>query len=163
MTIALSQNDRQYLEKFVSRKMRATSRQKAQALLGLAAGEAPEQVAQRVGIKKDDLATLVDQFTEEGLEGVGLGRLRTRESSRSRSGFHGKIEKTAGVCGGAARIAGTRIPVWQLVEARNMGVSEAQLLIDYPRLKAVNLVAAWAYAEDHPAEIDSEIRANQVA
>ena len=60
-------------------------------------------------------------------------------------------------------IAGTRIPVWQLVEARNMGVSEAQLLIDYPRLKAVNLVDAWAYAEAHPVEIDAEIRANEVA
>jgi uncharacterized protein (DUF433 family) len=181
MTIALSQNDRQYLEKFVSRKMRPTSRQKAQALLGLAAGEAPERVAQRVGIMKDDLATLVNHFTAEGLEGVGLGRSRTKGSRRSRSGslglersrtkkpgrsksgFQGKIEKTAGVCGGAARIAGTRIPVWQLVEARNMGVSEAQLLIDYPRLKAVNLVDAWAYALAHPAEIDAEIRANEVA
>jgi len=163
MTIALSQNDRQYLEKFVSRKMRPTSRQKAQALLGLAAGEAPERIAQRVGIKKDDLATLVNQFTAEGLEGVGLGPSRTKVSRRSRSGFQGKIEKTAGVCGGAARITGTRIPVWQLVEARNMGVSEAQLLIDYPRLKAVNLVDAWAYAEANPAEIDAEIRANEVA
>ena len=162
MTIALSQNDRKYLEKFVSRRMRPTSRQKAQALLGLAAGEAPEHVAQRVGIKKDDLAALVDQFTEEGLEGVGLGPSRTKESSRSRSGFRGKIEKTAGVCGGAARIAGTRIPVWQLVEARNLGVSEAQLLIDYPRLKAANLVDAWSYAEAHPDEIDAEIRANEV-
>ena len=32
-----------------------------------------------------------------------------------------------------------------------MGVSEAQLLIDYPRLKAVNLVDAWAYAEANKA------------
>jgi len=163
MSIALSQNDRQYLEKFVSPKMRPTSRQKAQALLGLAAGEAPEHIAQRVGIKKDDLAALVSQFTAEGLEGVGLGPSRTKVFRRSRSGFQGKIEKTAGVCGGAARIVGTRIPVWQLVEARNLGVSEAQLLIDCPRLKAVNLVDAWAYAEANPAEIDAEIRANEVA
>jgi len=89
MTIALSQIDRQFLEKFVSRKMRPTSRQKAQALLGLAAGEAPGRVAQRVGIMQDDLATLVNHFTAEGLEGVGLGQSRTKGSRRSRSGSLG--------------------------------------------------------------------------
>jgi uncharacterized protein (DUF433 family) len=53
--------------------------------------------------------------------------------------------------------------VWQLIEARGSGASEAQLLIDYPRLKAVNLVDAWAYAHDHPDEIGAEIHANEVA
>ncbi len=53
--------------------------------------------------------------------------------------------------------------MWQLVEARGLGASEAQLLIDYPRLKAMNLVDAWAYAEDHPDEIASQIHQNQVA
>jgi uncharacterized protein (DUF433 family) len=73
------------------------------------------------------------------------------------------IEKTDGVCGGSARIAGTRIPVWQLVEARNVGASEAQLLIDYPSLRAEDLVNAWSYAESHPDEIKSEIHENAVA
>jgi uncharacterized protein (DUF433 family) len=53
--------------------------------------------------------------------------------------------------------------VRQLVEARDLGVSEAQLLIDYPRLKAVNLVDAWDYAQDHPDEIAAQIRQNEVA
>ena len=78
MTIALSQNDRQCLEKFVSRKMRPTSRQKAQALLGFATGEAPERLAKRVGMNKDDLTALVNQFTAGGLDGVGLGSSRTK-------------------------------------------------------------------------------------
>ena len=52
----------------------------------------------------------------------------------------------------ARRISGTRIPVWILVEARNLGVSEAQLLLDYPQLRAVNLVDAWDYAKDHGSE-----------
>jgi len=143
--------------------MRPTNRQKAQALLGLASGETPEHVAMRVGITKEDLAALVDLFAEEGLEGVGLGRSGRKGSSRSQPRSYATIEKTSGVCGGAARIAGTRIPVWQLVEARVMGASEAQLLIDYPRLKAVNLVDAWAYAADHPDEIAAEIHANEVA
>ena len=63
----------------------------------------------------------------------------------------------------AQRVAGTRIPVWQLVEARGLGASEAQLLIDFPRLKAVNLADAWAYAEDHPDEIAAEVHQNEVA
>ena len=53
--------------------------------------------------------------------------------------------------------------MWQLVEARVLGASEAQLLIDYPRLKAVNLADAWAYAADHPDEIAAQIRQNEVA
>ncbi|WP_008311890.1 DUF433 domain-containing protein [Leptolyngbya sp. PCC 6406] len=33
------------------------------------------------------------------------------------------IEKTPGICGGDARIAQIRIPVWVLVQARNLGIS----------------------------------------
>ncbi|WP_242054308.1 DUF433 domain-containing protein [Nostoc parmelioides] len=44
------------------------------------------------------------------------------------------IEKTAYVCGGDACITGTRIPVWVLINARRLGISEAQLLKDYPTL-----------------------------
>ena len=43
------------------------------------------------------------------------------------------------------------------------GRLEAQLLIDYPRLKAVNLADAWEYAAAHPDEITSEIHQNEVA
>ena len=53
--------------------------------------------------------------------------------------------------------------MWQLVEAHALGASEAQLLIDYPGLKAVNLVDAWTYAEDHPDEIAGHIHRNEVA
>lgn len=42
------------------------------------------------------------------------------------------IEKTLGVCGGDACISGTRIPIWVLVNARNLGISEAQLLLILP-------------------------------
>jgi uncharacterized protein (DUF433 family) len=35
--------------------------------------------------------------------------------------------------------------------------------MDFPRLKARNLVDAWAYAADHPQEIRAEIHANEVA
>ncbi len=73
------------------------------------------------------------------------------------------ITKTPGVCGGEACIAGTRIAVWLLVEAQQLGISEAQLLQDYPHITAADLVNAWAYADAHPKEIADLIRANNEA
>lgn len=55
------------------------------------------------------------------------------------------ITKTPGVCGGEACIAETRIAIWLLVEAQQLGISEAQLLQDYPHITAADLVNAWAY------------------
>lgn len=71
------------------------------------------------------------------------------------------IEKTPGVCGGTACIANTRIPVWVLVNARRLGISEAQLLQDYPTLSAADLVNAWIYAEVYADEIELAIRQNE--
>jgi uncharacterized protein (DUF433 family) len=73
------------------------------------------------------------------------------------------IESTPDVCGGDARIAGTRIPVWTLEQYRRLGMTEAQLLASYPLLRAADLVNAWAYVAAHPAEIDAQIRENQEA
>jgi uncharacterized protein (DUF433 family) len=70
------------------------------------------------------------------------------------------ITKTAGVCGGEACIAGTRIAVWLLVEAQQLGITEAQLLQDYPHITAADLVNAWTYAEAYPEEIAAVILAN---
>ncbi len=90
--------------------------------------------------------------------GVTAEEMRTQAAASSR---YGTIESTPGICGGSARISGTRIPVWVLVEAhRDLGVSESQLLLDYPKLRAVNLVDAWDYVRDHRDEIAAEIRRN---
>lgn len=70
------------------------------------------------------------------------------------------IQKTPKVCGGSARIVGTRIPVWQVVAARDAGANEAQLLLDYPGLRAEDLTNAWLYARAHHDEIEAEIREN---
>src|SRR5438067_13710349 len=56
-----------------------------------------------------------------------------------------RIEKTPGVCGGDARVAGTRIPVWLLVYARRRGSTDAALLADYPSLTRADLDAVWDY------------------
>jgi uncharacterized protein (DUF433 family) len=73
------------------------------------------------------------------------------------------IESTEGICGGAARIVRTRIPVWTLEQARRLGTSEADLLRAFPSLRAEDLANAWAYVRSHRAEIEQEIRENEEA
>jgi uncharacterized protein (DUF433 family) len=73
------------------------------------------------------------------------------------------ITKTPGVCGGSACIDGTRIAVWLLVEAQQIGISESQLLQDYSHITAADLVNAWIYADVYPEEIAAEILAHNEA
>ena len=73
------------------------------------------------------------------------------------------IQKTPGVAGGDACIVRTRIPVWVLENYRRLGWTEAQILDNYPTLRAVDLVNAWAYADAHRDEIDQAITDNEEA
>ena len=73
------------------------------------------------------------------------------------------IEQTPNVCGGSACIRQTRIPVWSLENARRNGVTEAELLQDFPSLTAQDLANAWAYARSHREEIEREIVENEKA
>lgn len=73
------------------------------------------------------------------------------------------IESTPGVNGGEPCIVRTRIPVWVLVQARNLGTSEADLLRAYPSLRAEDLANAWAYYRVERDEIDRQITANESA
>lgn len=73
------------------------------------------------------------------------------------------IESTPGVAGGDPCIVRTRIPVWTLVRARQLGATEAQILQSYPSLRAEDLVHAWAYYDAHREEIDHQIQANEAA
>ncbi len=73
------------------------------------------------------------------------------------------IDKTDGVCGGSARIVRTRIPVWVLQQMRNLKMTEAEILNNYPTLRAEDLVSAWRYVDSHSAEIEEEIRENEAA
>lgn len=72
------------------------------------------------------------------------------------------IESTPGVNGGAACIRQTRIAVWMLEEARRLGISEADLLRNYPGLNAQDLANAWNYVRSHQAEIEAQIAANEI-
>ena len=73
------------------------------------------------------------------------------------------IESNPGVVGGDPCIVRTRIPVWLLEQARRLGASEADLLADYPSLRAEDLVNAWAYVRAHRDEIDRLIEEHESA
>lgn len=99
---------------------------------------------------KPQLLALSDNEKAQAVQLLSQGKIITIQG----------IEKTPGVCGGSACVAGTRITVWGLVESRRVGYSEADLLISYPTISATNLANAWAYAAAFPDEIEAEIEQN---
>jgi uncharacterized protein (DUF433 family) len=73
------------------------------------------------------------------------------------------IERSPGVPGGDACIVRTRIPVWLLESYRRLGWSEARILENFPTLRAIDLVNAWAYRDAHGDEIEQAIREQDAA
>ena len=76
--------------------------------------------------------------------------------------FHG-IEKTVGVCGGEACVIRTRIPVWLLVRQSQLGLSDDDILDDYPSLRKEDLTNTWNYYRAHQTEIEQLIQENEEA
>ncbi len=65
------------------------------------------------------------------------------------------IVKTEGVLGGEARIEGTRIAVWHIVDYYyKVGMSVEDFLADWDYLNPAAVFGALAYYHDHKAEID---------
>ena len=77
----------------------------------------------------------------------------------SRRGTNGKaserIVATPGICGGNWRIQGTRISVKTLARSRELGISDKELLEDYPSLAPEDLAAAWAFAAKNSGVVRS--------
>jgi uncharacterized protein (DUF433 family) len=71
------------------------------------------------------------------------------------------IECSAGTCGGAPRIAGTRIRVSQIALLTEHGRTPDEIVAAYPHLTLAHVHAALAYYHDHRATIDEEIEQAQ--
>lgn len=110
--------------------------------------ELEEQLAALSPIEKAEAIRILTQSISSEISALQI-------DTRSRG-----ITKTPGVCGGEACIANTRIPVWILVETKQLGINEARLLEDYPHLTAADLVNAWVYASANAEEIQDAIRRN---
>jgi uncharacterized protein (DUF433 family) len=85
-----------------------------------------------------------------------------RDSSSTSSTAATEINKTPGVCGGAACVRDTRIPVWTLVQLKKLGRTETQLVDDFPSITQIDLDAVWNYYREHPNEIDQAIEAEEL-
>jgi len=68
------------------------------------------------------------------------------------------IDLTPGTCGGAPRIAGTRIRVSQIVLLIESGRSPDEIITSFPHLTLADVYAALAYYHDHRQLVDAEIR-----
>ena len=73
------------------------------------------------------------------------------------------IVETPGICGGSARIYGTRIPVWVVEGARRSGWSNFDLLENYPTINQADLEMVWAFVSTHREKIEQEIRENKIS
>jgi len=53
------------------------------------------------------------------------------------------------ILGGKPAIAGTRIPVYLILELLGSGLTETEVLNEYPTLKTEDIKASLLYAADH--------------
>lgn len=73
------------------------------------------------------------------------------------------IEMNPKVNGGEPCIVRTRIPVWLIIRARQLGTSDGDLLKNYPTLRAEDISNAAAYYFFHRDEIEQQIQENEAA
>src|SRR5262245_59074550 len=66
---------------------------------------------------------------------------------------HPHIVKSAGMLGGEPRVDGTRMPVRQLWEMTEAGMSAAEMVADFSYLSLAQVYDALSYAYDHPDEM----------
>jgi len=67
------------------------------------------------------------------------------------------VNQTPGVAGGHACIRQTRIAVWTLISLAQQGMSDAELIKNFPGLTPFDLLAARVYYQAHQTEIDAII------
>jgi len=104
---------------------------------------------------RDVLCPLVYKLIEQGRESITVKEMRRLDELSKKPEV---IERLHGVCGGRARVAGTRIPVWVLEVCRRSGTTNAKILEAYPSLNARQLDNAFRYVEEHTEEIEQDIR-----
>jgi uncharacterized protein (DUF433 family) len=74
----------------------------------------------------------------------------------------GRIERTPGVCGGKACIAGHRFRVLDVVAwHEHQGMTPGEIVSQFPSLTLADVHAALAYYFDHIEEIQQEMQAER--
>jgi uncharacterized protein (DUF433 family) len=107
----------------------------------------------------DKIASQADKLTSSDNGGKAV---TTSHSPVSPAEASSLVRKTPGVLGGDARIRDTRIAVWMLVRARQLGMTDEEIRNRYrPPLEEADLEAAWQYYNANKSEIDLAIAENE--
>lgn len=75
---------------------------------------------------------------------------------------HPHIEKVEGILGGQPVIAGTRVPVYAIVDYWRMGIRPEEIASYYPQVTLAQIFDALSYYGDHQDEIHEYIERNRV-
>ena len=75
---------------------------------------------------------------------------------------HPHVIQTLDVCGGRPVVRETRIPVKVLVRYHQMGYSSTEILSGHAGLTSAQLYDALSYYYDHQAEIEADIKADEL-
>lgn len=105
----------------------------------------------------EEAKTLLSQMSAEEREPI------LREHSHEPKMVGPGIWKTPDVCGGAACVGNTRIAVWMLWQAKQLGFTDETLKESYPHLSSAEFADAWRYTESQPIEIERENEENENA
>ena len=73
------------------------------------------------------------------------------------------IEKTPGICGGRAVVAGTRIRASLILSLYREGQTIEEIVQNYPHLRPADIHDALAYAFDHPEEMEKDFTDDEEA
>ena len=73
------------------------------------------------------------------------------------------IRSTPAVMGGDACIRDTRVPVWLLVSYKGQGLSDSELLANFPDLSAADLSAAWDFYAANTEDVMAQRRRHEDA
>jgi uncharacterized protein (DUF433 family) len=88
--------------------------------------------------------------------------MSAKPAHSAETSHHAHVVHTEGVCGGRARIRGTRISVRTIAELLLRGEPFEEISATYPHVEPAALQDAIGYYLDHRSEIDSEIEANKL-
>ena len=83
-------------------------------------------------------------------------------STETLPSHHPHVVHTDGVCGGRARIRGTRISVRTIAQLLLQGEPFEEIAATYHHVEPAALQDAIGYYFDHRSEIDAEIEANEL-
>ncbi len=104
-----------------------------------------ERLARRAAETGETYTALAERFIDEGL----------------RRQDHPAIDFVDGPAGRRARVVGTGLGVWELVEVLRAHDGSSQRTADYLDIPVSLVEAAAAYYVDHPVEIDNWIDLNR--